>query len=83
MTKEMGTRRNWTMTLQVGAVSAEGVSERWGVEGVAVLAVRVVDWRALKLVTTRVKAAVRHRRHLPTDEQAGAWGVGKRVDHLD
>lgn len=71
------------MTLQVEAVSAEGVSERSGVEGVAVLAVRVANWHALKLVTTMVKTAVHHRRHLPTGEQAGAWGVGREVDHLD
>jgi hypothetical protein len=70
------------MTLQVEAVSAEGVSERWGVEGVAVLAVRVANWHALKLVTTMVKKAA-HRRRLPTGEQAEAWGVGRGMDHHD
>lgn len=71
------------MTLQVEAVSTEGVSERWGVEGVAVLAVRVADLHVLKPVTTTVKTAVHHRRQLPTGEQEGAWGVGRGVDHLD
>lgn len=71
------------MTLQVEAVSAEGVSERWGVEGVAVLVVRVADWHALKLVMTTVKTAVHPRRHLPTGEQEGAWGVGRGVGQLD
>lgn len=63
-------------------MSTEGASERWVVEGAVVRAVPAASWRALKLGKTTVTMSVLHR-HLPTSEQAEAWGADMGVVHPD